>query len=53
LQWMMKLPEGVPGLFPSWKGASNSEDDRELRPITGRALGYMDSKYVAPPKSRT
>jgi len=48
-EWMAKLPEGAPCLFPSRKkGAENGEGgDRELRPITDRALGYVVAKYAA------
>ena len=46
-EWMAELPEEAPCLFPSRKGEKNGEGERELRPITDRALGYMVAKYAA------
>ena len=46
-EWMSELPEGAPCLFPSRKGEKNGAGERELRPITDRALGYIVSKYAA------
>ena len=44
-EWMTELPEETPCLFPSRKGEKNG-GERELRPITDRALGYIVSKYA-------
>ena len=46
-EWMVTLPEGSTCLFPSRKGERNGSGERELRPITNRALGYVVSKYAA------
>ena len=46
-EWMAELPEGAPCLFPSRKGEKNGDGERELRPITDRALGYVVAKYAA------
>lgn len=46
-EWMGELPEGAPCLFPSRKGVAGGDGDRQLRPITDRALGYVVSKYAA------
>ena len=45
-EWMAELPEESPCLFPSRKGEKNGNGERELRPITDRALGYIVSKYA-------
>jgi integrase/recombinase XerD len=45
-EWMAELPEKAPCLFPSRKGEKNGDGERELRPITDRALGYIVSKYA-------
>ncbi len=45
-EWMAELPEGAPCLFPSRKGGRNGDGERELRPITDRALGYVVAKYA-------
>lgn len=44
---MAELAEDAPCLFPSRKGEKNSDCERELRPITDRALGYVVAKYAA------
>jgi integrase/recombinase XerC len=46
-EWMAELSEEAPCLFPSRKGEKNGNGERELRPITDRALGYIVSKYAA------
>jgi len=46
-EWMAELTEGAPCLFPSRKGEKNGDGERDLRPITDRALGYVVSKYAA------
>ncbi len=46
-EWMAILPEGAPCLFPSRKGKAIGGGERELRPITDRALGYVVEKYAA------
>jgi integrase/recombinase XerD len=46
-EWMAELPEGAPCLFPSRKGEKTNNGEKELRPITDRALGYVVSKYAA------
>ncbi len=46
-EWMGELPEGAPCLFPSRKGVANGDGDKEPRPITDRALGYVVAKYAA------
>lgn len=46
-EWLAELPEGATCLFPSRKGEKNGDGERELRPITDRALGYVVSKYAA------
>ena len=46
-EWMEELPKGAPCLFPSRKGVASGDGDRQLRPITDRALGYVVSKYAA------
>ena len=47
-EWMVDLPEGASCLFPSRKkGEKNGDGERELRPITDRALGYVVAKYAA------
>ena len=45
-EWMAELPEKASCLFPSRKGEKNSAGERELRPITDRALGYIVSKHA-------
>ncbi len=45
-EWMSELPGGISCLFPSRKGAANGDGERELRPITDRALGYVVAKYA-------
>ena len=45
-EWMAELQAGAPCLFPSRKGEKNGNGERELRPITDRALGYIVSKYA-------
>lgn len=45
-EWMAELPEKASCLFPSRKGEKNGNGERELRPITDRALGYIVSKYA-------
>lgn len=46
-EWMAELQEGTPCLFPSRKGEKNGNDERELRPLTDRAIGYVVAKYAA------
>jgi len=46
-EWMAELTEGAPCLFPSRKGEKNGDGERDIRPITDRALGYVVSKYAA------
>jgi integrase/recombinase XerC len=46
-EWMAALPEGASCLFPSRKGERNGDGERELRPVTDRALGYVVAKYAA------
>ncbi len=46
-EWMAELPDGAPCLFPSRKGAANGNGEKELKPITDRALGYVVAKYAA------
>jgi integrase/recombinase XerD len=46
-EWIAQLLEGAPCLFPSRKGEKNGSGERELRPITDRALGYVVAKYAA------
>lgn len=46
-EWMGELPEGAGCMFPSRKGAKNGIGERELRPITDRAFGYVVAKYAA------
>jgi integrase/recombinase XerC len=46
-EWIAELPEESHCLFPSRKGAKNGNGERELRPITDRALGYVVAKYAA------
>lgn len=46
-EWTAELPEGATCMFPSRKGEKNGDGERELRPITDRALGYVVSKYAA------
>jgi integrase/recombinase XerD len=45
-EWTAELPEGAPCLFPSRKGEKNGDGQKELRPISDRALGYVVSKYA-------
>jgi integrase/recombinase XerD len=45
--WMAGLPEGTPCVFPSRKGAANSDGGREPKPISDRALDYVVPKYAA------
>ena len=46
-EWVAELPEAAPCLFPSRKGAKSGGGERELKPITDRALGYVVAKYAA------
>lgn len=46
-EWMVELPEEASCLFPSRKSEKNGNGERELRPITDRALGYVVAKYAA------
>lgn len=46
-EWMVALSEKAHCLFPSRKGEKNGNGERELRPITDRALGYVVAKYAA------
>lgn len=46
-EWMAVLPEGAPCLFPSRKGKMSGDGEKELRPISDRALGYVVAKYAA------
>ena len=46
-EWMAELSGEAPCLFPSRKGEKNGDGERELRPITDRALGYLVAKYAA------
>jgi integrase/recombinase XerC len=46
-EWMLELPEEASCMFPSRKGEKNGDGERELRPITDRALGYVVAKYAA------
>ncbi len=41
------LPEGATCLFPSRKGGVGGDGERELIPITPRALSYIVSRYAA------
>jgi len=45
-EWMVELPEEASCMFPSRKGEKNGDGERELRPITDRALGYVVAKYA-------
>lgn len=45
-EWITELPEEASCLFPSRKVETNGDGERELRPITDRALGYIVSKYA-------
>jgi integrase/recombinase XerD len=45
-EWLAELPEGTSCLFPSRKGEKNGDGERELKPITDRALGYVVAKYA-------
>lgn len=45
-EWMSELPEETSCLFPSRKGEKNGNGERKLRPISGRALGYVVEKYA-------
>jgi len=46
-EWTAERPEKATCLFPSRKGEKNGSGEREHRPITDRALGYVVSKYAA------
>jgi integrase/recombinase XerC len=46
-EWMAELAEGTPCLFPSRKGVPGEDGERELKPITDRAFGYVVAKYAA------
>lgn len=46
-EWMTELPEEAPCLFMSRKGEKNGDGERELRPITDRAFGYVVAKYAS------
>ncbi len=48
-EWMAELPAGAPCLFPSRKKTADEDGagERELRPITDRAFGYVVAKYAA------
>ncbi len=46
-EWIVELPDGAPCLFPSRKGPAKGDGEKELRPITDRALGYVVTKYAA------
>lgn len=46
-EWREELPEEARCLFPSRRGEKIGDGEREMRPITDRALGYVVSKYAA------
>ncbi len=46
-EWLETLTDGAPCLFPSRKGVANGDGQKELRPISDRALGYVVAKYAA------
>ena len=48
-EWTAELPDGAPCLFPSCKKTADEDGagERELRPITDRAFGYVVAKYAA------
>ncbi|MBA3232015.1 MAG: site-specific integrase [Acidobacteria bacterium] len=45
-EWMARLPEGSPWLFPSRKGKANGFGEKEPQPITVRGLGYAVKRYA-------
>jgi integrase/recombinase XerD len=46
-EWMAELPQDALCLFPSRKGEKNGAGEKELKPITARAMGYIVAKYAA------
>ena len=46
-EWMAELPSGASCMFASRRGEKNGDGERELKPITDRALGYVVAKYAA------
>jgi integrase/recombinase XerD len=45
-EWLKELPEESEWLFPSRKAKKGGSDERELQPITVRALGYLVKRYA-------
>jgi integrase/recombinase XerC len=46
-EWMAELPQDAPCLFPSRKkGEKSGDGDKELKPISDRALGYVVAKHA-------